>query len=72
MLNSESLNNVLENKVISRQDIAEIYQNALEDPGELFSAAQSLREKFKKDYPSWDFTYDIDRILKEECELGHF
>ena len=47
MLNSESLNNVLENKAISRQDIIDIYRNAVEDPRELFSAAQDLRQKMK-------------------------
>ena len=49
MLNSESLNNVLENKIISRQDIMGIYQNAVEDSSELFSVAQNLRKRFKKD-----------------------
>lgn len=28
--------------------------------------------KFKEHYPEWDFTYDIDRIMKEICEYGHF
>jgi len=28
--------------------------------------------KFKKDYPKWHFTYDIDRILKDICTNGHF
>ena len=28
--------------------------------------------KFKKDYPEWDFTYDIDRIFEEICRQGHF
>jgi len=27
--------------------------------------------KFKAHYPDWDFTYDIDMILKEICEHGH-
>ena len=35
--------------MISRQDIFDIYQNALEDPSELFSVSQNLREKFKKE-----------------------
>ena len=49
MLNSESLNHVLENKTISRQDIMGIYQNAEKDPKELFSAAHVLRRKLKTD-----------------------
>ncbi len=28
--------------------------------------------KFKKHYPEWNFTYDIDAILKEIVEKGHF
>ena len=47
MLNSESLNNVLDNKEISRHSILEIYHNAIKDPTELFSTAQVLREKHK-------------------------
>jgi len=49
VLNSESLNNVLENKTISRQEINEIYQHAIKDPRELFSVAQNLRKKFKNE-----------------------
>ena len=47
MLKSESLNNVLENKIISYENILQIYQDAKTDPTELFSTAQNLREKFK-------------------------
>lgn len=28
--------------------------------------------KFKSHYPNWDFKYDIDMIIKEICEYGHF
>lgn len=28
--------------------------------------------KFKKDYPKWDFKYDLDAILKDICKNGHF
>lgn len=28
--------------------------------------------KFKKHYPEWDFTYDIDKIIKEICHNGNF
>ncbi|MFA6048910.1 MAG: NAD-dependent epimerase/dehydratase family protein [Candidatus Micrarchaeia archaeon] len=28
--------------------------------------------KFKRHYPDWSFEYDTDRILREECEHGHF
>jgi adenine C2-methylase RlmN of 23S rRNA A2503 and tRNA A37 len=48
VLDSESLNNVLENKSVSRQDIVEIYQKAVENPNDLFLVSQNLRKKFKK------------------------
>ena len=28
--------------------------------------------KFKKHYPGWNFKYDIDQILEEICDQGHF
>jgi CDP-paratose 2-epimerase len=28
--------------------------------------------KFKKHYPEWDLTYDIDKIIEEICRNGHF
>ncbi len=28
--------------------------------------------KFKSHYPKWDFKYDIDMIIKEICDHGHF
>jgi len=69
VLNSESLNNVLENKVISRQDILEIYQNAVEDSNELFSVAQNLRKKFKKDSVTFSKKafFNIVNLCKDTC-----
>jgi 7,8-didemethyl-8-hydroxy-5-deazariboflavin synthase CofG subunit len=69
VLNSESLNNVLENKVISRQSVIEIYQNAVEDPSELFSAAQNLRKKFKKDSVTFSKKafFNIVNLCKDTC-----
>ncbi len=69
MLNSESLNNVLENKIISHQDIIDIYQNAVEDPNELFSAAQNLRKKFKKDSVTFSkkVFFNIINLCKDTC-----
>jgi len=49
VFDSESLNNILENKPVSRQEIVEIYQKAVEDPNDLFQVSQNLRIKFKKD-----------------------
>lgn len=28
--------------------------------------------KFKSHYPTWDYTYDSDKILEELCRFGHF
>lgn len=28
--------------------------------------------KFKKHYPQWDYQYNIDQILEEICQFGHF
>ncbi|MCH7757006.1 MAG: 7,8-didemethyl-8-hydroxy-5-deazariboflavin synthase subunit CofG [Thaumarchaeota archaeon] len=47
VLKSESLNNVLENKIVSYENALQIYQDAKFNPSELFSTAQNLREKFK-------------------------
>jgi len=69
VLNSESLNNVLENKVISRQNIIEIYQNAVKDPSELYSTAQNLRKKFKKDSVTFSKKafFNIVNLCKDTC-----
>ncbi|MDC4230729.1 MAG: 7,8-didemethyl-8-hydroxy-5-deazariboflavin synthase subunit CofG [Nitrosopumilus sp.] len=69
VLNSESLNNVLENKVISRQDIMEIYQNSIEDSSELFSVAQDLRKKFKKDSVTFSKKafFNLVNLCKDTC-----
>ncbi len=69
ILNSESLNNVLENKAISRQDIMGIYQNAVEDSSELFSVAQNLRKKFKKDSVTFSKKafFNVVNLCKDTC-----
>jgi len=69
VLNSESLNNVLENKVISHQDIMDIYQNAVKDSTELFTTAQNLRKKFKKDSVTFSKKafFNIVNLCKDTC-----
>jgi len=69
VLNSESLNNVLENKTISRQDIIGIYHNAVKDSNELFSVAQNLRKKFKKDSVTFSKKafFNIVNLCKDTC-----
>ncbi len=69
MLNSERLNSVLEDKTISRQDVIEIYQNATKNPNELFSTAQNLRKKFKKDSVTFSKKafFNIVNLCKDTC-----
>jgi len=69
ILNSESLNNVLENKSVSRQDVIEIYQKSTEDPNELFSAAQNLRKKMKKNSVTFSKKafFNIVNLCKDTC-----
>ena len=69
VLDSESLNNVLENKAISRQEISIIYQNAVKNPNDLFSAAQNLRRKFKKNSVTFSKKafFNIVNLCKDTC-----
>ncbi len=68
-LDSESLNNILENKTISHQEITEIYQKATVDPTELFSVAQNLRQKFKKESVTFSKKafFNIVNLCKDTC-----
>lgn len=74
VLNSESLNNVLENKEISRQSILEIYHNAIKDPTELFSTAQILRKKYKGNSVTFSKKafLNIVNLCKDSCSYCTF
>ena len=69
VLNSESLNHVLERKKISRQDIIEIYQNSEKDSKELFRAAYALRENFKGSSVTFSKKafFNIVNLCKDTC-----
>ena len=69
MLSSESLNNVLEDKIISRDEIIQIYKNSENNTDELFSAAQILRKKFKKDSVTFSKKafFNIVNLCKDTC-----
>ena len=69
VLNSESLNNVLENKTISHQDVIEIYQQSLKDPTELFLTAQNIRKKFKNQTVTFSKKafFNIINLCKDTC-----
>jgi len=63
------LNNILENKSVSRQDIIEIYQKAIENPNDLFSVSQILRKKFKKNSVTFSKKafFNIINLCKDTC-----
>jgi 7,8-didemethyl-8-hydroxy-5-deazariboflavin synthase CofG subunit len=69
VFDSESLNNILEGKLISRQDVIGIYQKAVKNPNDLFSVAQSLRKKFKKDSVTFSKKafFNIVNLCKDTC-----
>ncbi len=69
MLKSESLNNILENKIVSYENILQIYQDAKTDPSELFSTAQNLREKFKGKTVTFSKKafFNIINMCKDTC-----
>jgi len=69
VLNSESLNNVLEEKNILLEDIFEVYQNALKDPNELFLTSQNLREKYKKKTVTFSKKafFNLVNLCKDSC-----
>ena len=69
MLNSESLNKVLENKIISLEESLQIYQDAKINPNELFSTAQRLREKFKGNTVTFSKKafFNVINMCKDTC-----
>ena len=69
MLNSESLNSVLENKIISYAEALQIYQDAIIDPSELISTAQNLRKKFKGKTVTFSKKafFNIINMCKDTC-----
>jgi 7,8-didemethyl-8-hydroxy-5-deazariboflavin synthase CofG subunit len=69
VLNSESLNNVLENKSISRDEIIQIYENSKNNPNELFSTARNLRKKFKNDSVTFSKKafFNIINLCRDTC-----
>ena len=69
VLDSECLNGILENKPVARHDINEIYQKAVENPKELFSAAQSLRKRYKGNSVTFSKKafFNIVNLCKDTC-----
>ena len=69
VLNSESLNNVLDNRGISRENILEIYQNSQKDPNELFTTSQILRKKYKGNIVTFSKKafFNIVNLCRDSC-----
>lgn len=69
MLNSESLNNVLEGKSVSRDELLQLYENSKSNPTELFAASQALRKKFKKNRVTFSKKafYNLVNLCKDTC-----
>ena len=69
VLDSESLNNVLENKPITRHEIIEIYQKSIKNPNDIFLVAQNLRKKFKENSVTFSKKafFNIVNLCKDTC-----
>ncbi|MGY5150739.1 MAG: 7,8-didemethyl-8-hydroxy-5-deazariboflavin synthase subunit CofG [Candidatus Nitrosopumilus sp. bin_6a] len=69
IFDSESLNNILENKPVSRQEVSDIYQKAIDSPNDLFSASQILRKKYKKNTVTFSKKafFNIINLCKDTC-----
>ena len=69
VLSSESLNRVLEDKIVSYEEALEIYHDSLKNPLELYSTAQNLRKKFKKEMVTFSKKafFNIVNMCKDTC-----
>ena len=69
VFDSESLNNILENKPVSRQEVSDIYQKAIDSPNDLFSVSQILRKKYKKNTVTFSKKafFNIINLCKDTC-----
>ncbi|MDB9722047.1 7,8-didemethyl-8-hydroxy-5-deazariboflavin synthase subunit CofG, partial [Nitrosopumilus sp.] len=69
ILKSEILNNVLENKPITRQEIIDIYQNSIKNSNDLFLTAQNLRMKNKNNSVTFSKKafFNIVNLCKDTC-----
>ena len=69
ILKSENLNNILEDKPAPHQSITEIYNDAVDNPEELFLAAQNLRMRFKGRTVTFSKKafFNIVNLCKDTC-----
>ena len=68
-LESEILNNVLENKSINRQEIIDIYENSIKNSKDLFLTAQNLRIQNKNNSVTFSkkVFFNIVNLCKDTC-----
>jgi FO synthase subunit 1 len=69
ILKSEILNNVLENKPITRQEIIDVYHNSIKNSNDLFLTAQNLRIKNKSNSVTFSKKafFNIVNLCKDTC-----
>ena len=69
VLKSEVLNQVLDDKRVSKEDILSICQNVKNNPTELFLVAEKLRKKYKPDYVTFSKKVFLNTInlCKDTC-----
>lgn len=69
VLNSECLNNILENKTPSLEEVLDLYQSAKNNSEELFLAASNLREKNKGKIVSFSKKafFNIINMCRDTC-----
>ena len=69
VFDSESLNNILEGKPVSPQEVTKIYENAVKNPNDLFKVSQNLRTKFKKESVTFSKKafFNIVNLCKDTC-----
>ena len=69
VLNSESLNRVLEGRGISQQEALQVCQDARDNPGELYTTASNLRRIFKKNHITFSKKafFNIVNLCRDAC-----
>lgn len=69
VLNSESLNKVLEGKPVSFEEYVEIFEDSKSNPNELFATAYILRKKFKGNNVTFSkkVFLNIINLCKDSC-----
>ncbi len=69
ILNSESLNRVLDGGQLPREGLYEVFESSQNNPGELFKAAQALRRKNKGGFVSFSKKafFNLVNLCRDAC-----